>query len=45
MDSKDSKPLVCVTGASGYIASHIVHQLLQKGYRVHGTVRSTDEKK
>mmetsp|Transcript_8698 Transcript_8698/g.12684 ORF Transcript_8698/g.12684 Transcript_8698/m.12684 type:complete len:141 (+) Transcript_8698:141-563(+) len=30
---------VCVTGASGFIASHIVKQLLEKGYTVHGTVR------
>ena len=31
---------VCVTGATGFIASHIVYQLLLKGYTVHGTVRS-----
>ncbi|EDQ88984.1 uncharacterized protein MONBRDRAFT_32562 [Monosiga brevicollis MX1] len=31
---------VClVTGASGYIASHLVEQLLAKGHRVRGTVR------
>lgn len=30
---------VCVTGASGFIASHVVEQLLAKGYTVHGTVR------
>lgn len=30
---------VCVTGASGFIASHIVKQLLEKGYNVRGTVR------
>lgn len=30
---------VCVTGASGFIASHIVQQCLQRGYQVHGTVR------
>uniref|UniRef100_A0A7S0RBV1 Flavanone 4-reductase n=1 Tax=Pyramimonas obovata TaxID=1411642 RepID=A0A7S0RBV1_9CHLO len=34
---------VCVTGASGFIASHIVAQLLQKGYEVHGTVRTLDD--
>jgi len=32
---------VCVTGASGYIASHIVAQLLERGYHVRGTVRKT----
>ncbi|XP_013790069.1 anthocyanidin reductase ((2S)-flavan-3-ol-forming)-like [Limulus polyphemus] len=38
--------LVLVTGASGYVASHIVRLLLQKGYKVRGTVRSlTDEQK
>ena len=38
--------LILVTGASGYIASHIVKKLLEKGFRVRGTVRSLkDEKK
>lgn len=38
--------LILVTGASGYIATHIVKQLLEKGYRVRGTVRNlTDDKK
>jgi nucleoside-diphosphate-sugar epimerase len=31
---------VCVTGATGYLASHVVQQLLERGYIVHGTVRS-----
>ena len=30
---------VLVTGASGFIGSHIVQQLLEGGYRVRGTVR------
>ncbi len=30
---------VLVTGASGFIASHLVNQLLERGYRVRGTVR------
>ena len=30
---------VCITGASGYIASHIVAQCLEKGMTVRGTVR------
>ena len=31
---------VCVTGAGGFIASWIVRGLLERGYTVHGTVRS-----
>lgn len=34
---KDS--LVLVTGANGFIASHVVDQFLQAGYRVRGTTR------
>ncbi len=38
--------IVLVTGASGYIATHIVKMLLELGYKVRGTVRSLkDEKK
>jgi len=33
-------PTVAITGASGYLATEIVHQLLTKGYTVRGTVRS-----
>src|SRR5580765_4206043 len=36
---RTDKP-VCVTGASGFIAAHIVRELLERGYRVRGTVRS-----
>ena len=37
---------VIVTGATGYVASHVVHELLQRGAVVHGTVRDlSDEKK
>lgn len=32
---------VLVTGANGYVASHIVDQLLQYGFNVRGTVRAT----
>lgn len=35
--------IVLVTGATGYIASHIVHNFLQLGYRVRGTVRSSEK--
>jgi len=31
---------VLVTGGSGFVASHLVRQLLERGYRVHTTVRS-----
>ncbi|KAK3387827.1 putative aldehyde reductase 2 [Podospora didyma] len=32
--------LVLVTGATGFLGSHVVKQLLDRGYRVRGTVRS-----
>ena len=34
--------LVVVSGANGFIASHVVDQLLIAGYRVRGTVRSLE---
>ncbi|KAK0235463.1 NAD-P-binding protein [Armillaria nabsnona] len=34
-----SKPLVLVTGASGFLASHIISLLLAEGYAVRGTAR------
>ena len=37
----DGVPRVLVTGASGYIATHLIKQLLEQGrFRVRGTVRS-----
>ncbi|CAG9948289.1 unnamed protein product [Clonostachys rosea f. rosea IK726] len=36
---------VLVTGASGFIAAHIVDALLQSGWDVHGTVRSLKNEK
>jgi nucleoside-diphosphate-sugar epimerase len=39
--SMDSVPQVLVTGATGFIATHIIHQLLTEGrVKVRGTVRS-----
>ncbi|VUC29006.1 unnamed protein product [Clonostachys rosea] len=35
-----SGKLILVTGANGFIATHIVQSLLQSGYRVRGAVRS-----
>uniref|UniRef100_A0A2N9F4G7 NAD-dependent epimerase/dehydratase domain-containing protein n=1 Tax=Fagus sylvatica TaxID=28930 RepID=A0A2N9F4G7_FAGSY len=35
--------VVCVTGASGYIASWLVKLLLQRGYRVKATVRDPSD--
>ncbi|KAM0048116.1 putative cinnamyl-alcohol dehydrogenase [Helianthus debilis subsp. tardiflorus] len=37
--------VVCLTGASGYIASWLVKLLLDQGYTVHATVRSLDDPK
>lgn len=36
-------PAVFVTGASGFIASHCIRLLLQQGYKVKATVRSTKD--
>ncbi|GAA6018331.1 hypothetical protein JCM10207_000808 [Rhodosporidiobolus poonsookiae] len=35
--------LVLLTGASGFLAAHIGQQALQRGFRVRGTVRSTEK--
>lgn len=35
-----SGSLILVTGANGFIASHVVDQLLERGYRVRGSVRN-----
>jgi len=39
MSNVDKNSPVCVTGASGFIATHVVEQLLERGYKVNGTVR------
>jgi len=39
MEATVQSPIL-VTGASGYIASHLIKILLERGYRVRGTVRS-----
>ena len=31
---------ILVTGASGFVAAHVVKELLEHGYKVRGTVRS-----
>ena len=35
---------VLVTGATGYIALHCIHQLLNQGYAVNGSLRSPERK-
>ncbi|RDD37144.1 Dihydroflavonol-4-reductase [Trichoplax sp. H2] len=37
--------VVLVTGASGFVAAHVCYQLLQKGYKVRGTVRDPSNEK
>lgn len=39
------KEWVLVTGGNGFVAIHIIYQLLQKGYHVRTTVRSLNKKK
>ncbi|XVE62305.1 hypothetical protein DITRI_Ditri06bG0107500 [Diplodiscus trichospermus] len=41
----EAEKLVCVTGASGFIASWLVKLLLQRGYTVKATVRDPNDSK
>ena len=34
---------IVVTGATGFLAAHIVDQLLERGYNVRGTVRNKND--
>lgn len=39
-EPSDGVPIVLVTGASGFVATHVIKQLLEQGrYRIRGTVR------
>lgn len=38
--SHPASPTVLLTGASGFLAAHVGQQLLERGYKVRGTVRS-----
>jgi nucleoside-diphosphate-sugar epimerase len=46
MVESTQKPLVLITGVSGYLGSHVALVFLRDGsYRVRGTVRSTGNQK
>jgi len=44
-NNHDTGPKVLVTGASGFIGSHIIQLLLERGYHVRGTVRNLNNEK
>ena len=44
MKTIDKTKPILVTGATGYLASWIIKQLLHEGHTVHGTVRSLEKK-
>jgi NADPH-dependent methylglyoxal reductase len=41
--TKNTAETVLLTGASGFIATHIVNQLFEQGYNIIGTVRSEEK--
>ncbi|GMI78921.1 hypothetical protein like AT1G51410 [Hibiscus trionum] len=45
MSGAEPEKVVCVTGASGFIASWLVNLLLQRGYTVNATVRDPNDRK
>lgn len=45
MIAKEGKPLALVTGASGFIGSHLTEDLIEKGCRVRALVRTTSNLK
>lgn len=45
IELNNDKKLVLVTGASGYLACHVVNLLLESGFRVRATVRSLQNQK
>ena len=42
-EMSETEKVVCVTGASGYVASWLVKFLLQRGYTVRATVRDPSQ--
>ena len=44
-DQITDEDLILVSGASGYLATHVIKKCLEEGYRVRGTVRSLKDHK
>lgn len=42
-EARHDKPIVCVTGISGYVASVLGFELVSEGYSVRGTVRNVEK--
>jgi nucleoside-diphosphate-sugar epimerase len=46
VETKDERPLVLITGITGYVGSAVAHLYLKDGrFRVRGTVRDLNDKK